>query len=171
MDEERKITNKPPSGPILKNEFRKEVRDPYAGIPEDELNTRDQNVLRIELRFRIDGRKADVEHITGAIEKAKVIRMELLALPKSRYREECLRDLDTYISNNKQKLDSFEPPRSMLVTLLALEELFGFHKADAILAEANKTVDIPNEYDDELTIPEELPGDAVDEDDKPEEVI
>lgn len=124
MEEERKITNAPPSGPILKNEFRDEVRDPYAGIPEDELVTRDQAVLLRELNFHIDIKEADRVHIEGAIEKGIALRMELLALPKSPYREDCLCDIDIFIEANKKKVETFKTPRSTFITLLALEELF-----------------------------------------------
>lgn len=124
MDEERKITNKPPSGPILKNEFRKEVRDPYAGIPEDELTTRDQFVLLKELRYRIDVCNADHKHISEVIDKAKALRMELLNLAKSPGREGCIKDLEVGIDNFRKQLKTLKPPRQMLITRLALEELF-----------------------------------------------
>lgn len=119
MDEQTKIA----TTHSLKNEIRKEVRDPYAGIPEAELVRRDQAVLLREQRFRIDSYRADHRHITEAIEKGKAMRIELLGLPKSLGRESALKELDVQIKTNEQQLEKYEVPRKVLVNVLALEEL------------------------------------------------
>lgn len=147
--------------PKLKNEFRKEIRDPYAGIPEDELVTRDQEVLRRELVFRINGFKADHEHIAEAVEHAKETRMGLLALPKSPGRESAIKCLDGQIENLGKQLETLKPTRQMLITLLALEELFekptviiepSEQKPPVVITSAqgaNEDEDVPDELADE----------------------
>lgn len=109
---------------ILKNEFRKEVRDPYAGIPEDELLTRGQAVLLRELSFRKAAIEADHAHFEAAIERGKAVRREILAMPKSPYREAVLQDLDAQIKGQTEKAETMRFPGAMKLTLLALEELF-----------------------------------------------
>lgn len=168
MDERTKITT-PHS---LKNEFRKEVQDPYAGIPEDELVTRDQAVLLRELRFRVRNGNEDVDHINKAIEKAKALRVELYGYPKSPYREEIINDLAGYIKMSEEKVKTLGPQKSMILQLLALEELFEKPETefgpDAPATQIDTAEDA--EAEDELTIPEEAeePGEDVDNGSQPE---
>lgn len=187
--EERKIITGQ-DAPKLKNEFRKEVRDPYAGIPVDELVTRDQVVLMKELRLRKFVREINNTSLEIVIKEAKELRTELLALPKSPYREVSIANTGKTIENNQDVLKANRWPIESEVTLLALEELF----AETVEDETNKSpTEISDEdsltgntpakqthavlsYDDtldndELTIPAESPGEGVDEEDKPNEVI
>lgn len=171
MEEGKIITGQ--NVPVLKNDFRKEVRDPYAGISKEELVTRDQAVLLRELRFRVGCGKSDVRHIRGAIEGAKALRMELLGLPKSPYREECLKDTDQYIKQCEEKVARLGPATSMVLQLLALEELFTEEdEIDEVKKLAKpfgpminpKTTETDDEAEDELTIPDEQSGEDVDKD-------
>lgn len=158
----------------LKNKFRDEVQDPYAGIPKDELITRDQAVLMRELRFRVRNGNEDVLHINKAIEKAKALRVELYGYPKSPYREEIINNLAKYIKMSEEKVKTLGPQKSMVLQLLALEELFAEPNvldAEEISKKAIAADPEDAEAEDELTIPEESAGDGVDEDDNPEETI
>lgn len=108
----------------LKNEFREEVQDPYAGIPEIELVRRDQAVLLKELILRKMVRAVNNFGIRKIIDSAKELRIEITALPKSPYREVCIDNLGKMIENNQQVLDANKLPIETALTLLALEELF-----------------------------------------------
>lgn len=145
----------------LKNEFRDQIRDPYAGIPQEELVKRDQVVLMEELRFRIDGIEEDRNHIKEAINKAKALRMELLGMPKSKYREECLQALEEQIKHNRNQINSFVTSRKMEIMLLALEKLF---------SEVPDENEQPNEPDEPLgPLAEPDEPDEPDESDIPDE--
>lgn len=110
--------------PKLTNEFRKEVEDPYGDISVEELATRDQAVLLRELRYRIGNVQKDRKHIEAGIVEGKALRMELLGLPKSPYKEECLRALNGQIEASEKQLATLVCSAKMILTLKALEELF-----------------------------------------------
>ena len=164
--------------PKLKNEFRDEIRDPYAGIPEDELVTRDQAVLMKELRARKFVRELNNTSLDMCISKAKELRAELLAMQKSPYREICIANAGKMIENNQNVLKANRFPIESELTLLALEELFAEKAGEAYgekgilsgdetntgrIAEPTTPTSVETEVDDES--PE-----LSDEDD-PEEVI
>lgn len=158
--------------PALKNEFRDEVRDPYAGIPEDELVTRDQAVLLKELRFNKHVNAYNRGAVANIIESSIDLRMELLAMPKSPYREMVIEDLKKTIENNQNQLKAIEFPRFRIITLLALEELFAEPKVlDSELAKELakpfgpmiRPVDKADIEDEEAL--------TIDEEDNPAEVI
>lgn len=156
----------------LKNEFRDEVRDPYAGIPKDELVTRDQAVLLREISFRKEAIDADHVHFMAAIERAKAVRMALLAMPKSPYREAVLKDLDEQIKVLTEKAEKQRLPVSMNLALLALKELFAeteeTEDVDKLVEQVNKRVaESEVEVDNDSTESPELS----DDDDDPKEVI
>ena len=160
MEEEKQIVT-PHS---LKNEFRDEVRDPYAGIPAHELITRDQAVLLFELMFRKAAIEADHAHFEAAIERGKDVRRVLLTLPKSPYKEAVLAEIDAQIQAQTDKAKTIRLPMSLNLTLLALEELF--EQTTATEEEIRGEPD--DDAEDELTIPDE--PEEPDEDD-PNEVI
>jgi len=151
--------------PELKNEFREEVRDPYAGISEEELIRRDQAVLLRELRLRSVVRELNRKTLEIVIEDAKALRIELLGMLKSPYREECIADLTKMIQNNEAQLNTNHLPSSINITLLALEELFAetveqpsltIHQSGGGVSNA-----VPEEVEDEDVSPE-----LADEDDE-----
>jgi len=177
MEEEKQIVT-PHS---LKNEFRKEARDPYAGIPYAVLVARDQAVLLRELRFRKEAIEADYAHFEAAIERGKDVRNALMTLPKSPYKEAVLADIEAQIKAQADKAKTIRLPMSLNLTLLALEELFeqpGPPIEDAELnamGVATEQEDLADDdAEDELTIPdepEETDEDDNDEDDNPNEAI
>lgn len=180
MNEETKITT-PHS---LNNEYRDELekgkqeieRDPYAGIPERVLVTRDQAVLLKELKFNSFICEINIKNVDIAIDAAEALKVELLAFPKSLYREVAIQGLGKIIENNLSLRNANKFRIDREITLLALEELF---------AEDNKEPEEPSdlatkfvadvakiaEDNDDLTIPDDQPGDGVDEEDSPEEAI
>jgi len=145
----------------LKNEFREQVRDPYAGIGQEELTRRDQNVLLLELRFRKNESEQDRAYIEAALHRAKDLRVELSALAKSPYRELVIKSLADSIKANEQKIATLSMPVHLKLALLALEELFdkpaeataGIDAEPVTLSEAFE----PDEYDEDG--PEELRDD------------
>ena len=145
----------------LKNDFRDVVRDPYAGISEAELVTRDQVVLLKELRFREESVEADRKHFEVSITRSKIFRMVLLALPKSPYRELVMKDIGEQVTAMEDKHEKMRLPKSLTLSLLALEDLFA---PEAALAVSGKD---DAEDEDELTIPIEQAGEGVDEDGTP----
>ena len=165
----------------LKNEFRDEVRDPYAGLPIEELAKRDQAVLLKELRFRKLVNSLNRETVKKVVEQAKSVRIELMGMPKSPYRETIIADLGKTIENNQNQLKAIAIPRSITITLLALEELVEETEekedVDKLIEQVNKRVaeseveeetraePMPEPVDDE---PDEL---SDDDDENPEEVI
>ena len=165
----------------LKNEFRDEVRDPYAGIPEDELIKRDQAVLLKELRFRKFVNVANLDTLDTVVDEAKTVLTLLLGMPKSPYREMVMADLKKIIENNQNQIKAIAIPRSRTITLLALEELVEETEekedVDKLIEQVNKRVaeseveeetraePMPEPVDDE---PDEL---SDDDDENPEEVI
>lgn len=172
--------------PRLKNEFRDEVQDPYAGIPEAELVTRDQAVLLKEMRFNKYVTNINQEISTKATDAAKALVIELSGMPKSPYREICMENLKVCIKNNLDHLKTIGFPISKELNLRALEELFAGGEPgkpedveDNHKVEYHKNhkgfdvVEEDKEAEDELTIPEdsEGPGEGVDDDANPEEVI
>ena len=197
MEEERKIRNAPPSEPVLKNDFRDEVRDPYAGIPKDELVRRDQAVLLRELRFRKESLDADLELFETAITRAKKLRIAIQAMPKSPYRELVIKDLSEQIKAQTEKAKTLRLPIHMTLSLLALEELL-YPQREEIEDELKKLAEEPRsngnkpaqthagrsyddepeskddaEAEDELTIPDESEqsGEDVDKDEDPKAII
>lgn len=158
----------------LKNDFRNEVRDPYAGIPEIVLVRRDQAVLMRELRFREAAIEADRKHFESATTKAKDVRIELLALPKSPYRELVIKDLDEQIKALTEKFNTMRLPKSLLLSLLALEELDAMSEdkpiEHAVVDLANSETPEDDEAEKELTVPVK-PEEVVDEEDDPGETI
>lgn len=132
--------------PKLKNEFRDEVRDPYAGIPVGELVKRDQAVLLKELQFRFDVNQYNVHALVQTIEKAKSMGNALLASPKSPYRELVLNDLDRTIETNQKQLEAIKISHSMKITKLALEALLtekpGHHNVEALYKEDEEPLKI-----------------------------
>ena len=166
----------------LKNDFRDVVRDPYAGISEAELVTRDQVVLLKELRFREESVEADRKHFEVSITRSKIFRMVLLALPKSPYRELVMKDIGEQVTAMEDKHEKMRLPKSLTLSLLALEELFAeteetvaiaaeLHKKDGPLINLHPsdkaTVDDDAEAEDEFTISIEQAGESVDEDGTP----
>lgn len=171
MEEEKQQSIVTPHS--LKNEFRDEIRDPYAGIPEGELVNRDQAVLLKELRFNRDVYNSNRESLEKVLVNVKVLRTELLAMPKSPYREIVIESLKQIIENNQNQLKAIELPRCREITLLALEEIFGQEAKE--LAKpfgpmiSPKVTEEDDATEDELTIPQA--GDGVEQDDNPREVI
>lgn len=164
MEEEKQQSIVTPHS--LKNEFRDEIRDPYAGIPEDELVTWDQAVLMKEIRARKFVRELNNTSLDIVISKAKELRAELMGMPKSPYREICIANAGKMIENNQNVLKANRFPLESELTLLALEELF--EKTQVIEAstlevdEGDVPAELSDEDEDALTI---------DEDDNPAEVI
>jgi len=109
--------------PKLKNEFRKEAADPYAGITREELTLRDQEVLRQEIRFYIDMKEENKKHIQLSIGKSKIFKSFLLSMPKSPYKENSLNDVEALIKKLEIDLSSACVPISWGSILSALDEL------------------------------------------------
>ena len=160
----------------LKNEFRDEVRDPYAGLPIEELAKRDQAVLLKELRFRKLVNSLNRETVKKVVEQAKSVRIELMGMPKSPYRETIIADLGKTIENNQNQLKAIAIPRSITITLLALEELVEEPKAEEIASELHRMdgplVKLPSraEPTEEVSEPSE-PDELSDDDENPREAI
>lgn len=167
------------NAPKLKNTFRDEARDPYAGIPEIELVRRDQFVLLDELRFRKEAIEADRKHFETAIARAKDMRNAILVMPKSPYKELVMKDFDVQIKAQEEKLTTMRVPIHMNLTLLALEELLTEIKTGGIerntdgtpyekgVAEEGAKATEDAEVENELTIPKDEPGEDVDKDNVP----
>ncbi len=150
MEEQKNIVT-PQSlknGLSLKNEFRKEVADPYADIPEDELIARDQAVLLWELRLRDMVREINNGGIKKIIDAATKLRTEIEAMPMSPYRAVFIENLCNMIDRNRELLASNKQPIEAVITLLAFEQLF----AEPEEVEAEEVTAKLSE--DEETVPE-----------------
>lgn len=165
------------NAPRLKNDFRDEVRDPYARIPEDELVTRDQAVLLRELRFRALVNMLNRKTLGEVVENAKAMRITLMGMPKSPYREVIIADLTKTIENNQNQIKAIELPISIKITLLALEELL--EPVIKGVAEALQDAPRVSTEDDDGAMKEEAAGPeesvppelSDDDDENPEEAI
>ena len=131
---------------------------------------------------------SDRKHFDTAIAKAKRLRLVLLAMPKSLYRELFIKGLDAQIKAHTEKAATMRLPLHMILSLKALEELFAqliAKKEDTPERKQTREGEEPDKDEDELTIPDatqpgegveddddEQPGEGVDEDgDNPAEAI